>query len=174
MLIALTGTPGTGKTTVAKLLKKMGYRVVHLNIVVKKEKLYKGFDEKRKSYIVDLKKVGKYIKKLKNESVVILDSHISHLLDVDYVIVLRCDPSVLEKRLKKRRWKKEKIRENVEAELVEVIPFEVEERFGDRFVEIDTTRKKPETVAKEIKKILKGLEKDGKNKNSEKRKRVRA
>ncbi len=161
MLIALTGTPGTGKSTVARLLRKKGYKVISLNRIIVRKKMVKGYDEKRKSWIVDMKKLEKYVEILKKkypEKTIILDSHISHLLPVDFAIVLRCSPDELEKRLKKRHWRKEKIRENVEAEMVEVIAVEAEEMLGkERAVEIDTTSKTPEEVCKEIIEVLSKL-----------------
>ncbi len=164
MFVALTGTPGTGKTTVGKCLKKKGFEVVFLNSIVKRNKLYKGFDKKRGSYIVDLKKVERYLKKKygNTEKIVILDSHISHLLDsiVDFVIVLRCEPEELEKRLKKRKWKKEKIRENVEAEMVDVIVVEVEDLYGKNFVEINTSKKDLDEVCKKVERVLKDVTKN--------------
>ncbi len=158
MLIALTGTPGTGKSSVARFLRKKGYRVISLNRIIVREKMVKSCDEKRKSWIVDMKRLEKYVENLKKkypEKTIILDSHISHLLPVDFVIVLHCSPDELEKRLKKKRWRKEKIRENVEAEMIEVIAVEAEEMLGkERVVEIDTTSKTPEEVCKEIIEVL--------------------
>lgn len=161
MLIALTGTPGVGKSTVARILRKKGYKVVALNRVIVKRKLVKGFDEKRKSWIVNLKKVERYLKELANKNknkIIVIDSHISHLLNVDFAIVLRCSPKELEKRLKKKRWPEQKIRENVEAEMIDIIAVETEERLGkENMIEIDTTRKKPEEVAKKVEIILKNI-----------------
>ncbi len=155
MIIALTGTPGTGKTTVAKILRKRGFKVIDLNRIILREKLYSGYDERRKCYIVDMKKLERYISKYTRENIVFLDSHVSHLLNVDLVIVLRCSPKELEKRLRKKKWRSEKIRENIEAEIVEIITIEAEEKYGrERVIEIDTTGKSPEKVVEEIIKII--------------------
>ncbi|MHC1575865.1 MAG: AAA family ATPase, partial [Methanosarcinaceae archaeon] len=41
MLIGLTGTPGTGKTSVSRRLgAESGCRVIHLNDLIKEEHLY--------------------------------------------------------------------------------------------------------------------------------------
>ncbi len=48
----------------------------------------------------------------------IIDGHLSHLLPVDAVIVLRCHPDVLRKRLAERGYPPEKIQANVEIELL--------------------------------------------------------
>ena len=156
MIIALTGTPGTGKSTVAKLLRKKGYKVISLNRVIVSRKLVTGFDEKRKSWIADFEKIEKYLDRMrKKHTLLILDSHISHLLNVDFAIVLRCSPEELEKRLKKKRWSKEKIRENIEAEMIDLIAVEAEEKLGkERVYEIDTTKKSPEEAVKKMEKVL--------------------
>ena len=45
-MIALTGTPGTGKSSIAKkLAKKLGYELIDLNDVIKKKKLYEKYDK---------------------------------------------------------------------------------------------------------------------------------
>ena len=53
----------------------------------------------------------------------IIEGHIAHDFGVDEkvntVIVLRTRPSVLRKRLNKRRWSDSKIQENVEAEALD-------------------------------------------------------
>lgn len=91
----------------------------------------------------------------KKHTLLILDSHISHLLNVDFAIVLRCSPEELEKRLKKKRWSKEKIRENIEAEMIDLIAVEAEEKLGkERVYEIDTTKKSPEEAVKKMEKVL--------------------
>jgi len=50
MLIGLTGTPGTGKTSVSKLLEtRRGWKVIYLNDLIKEEHLYSEVDEERDS-----------------------------------------------------------------------------------------------------------------------------
>jgi len=68
-----------------------------------------------------------------------IEGHLSHRVDLDYCIVLRTRPEVLEKRLKKRGYSEEKIRENVEAEAMDVILSEAYQR--TKVYEIDTTEK---------------------------------
>jgi adenylate kinase len=56
MIIAITGTPGTGKTTVASILKKKGFIVVDLKQVAFDNDFIIGIDKERNSSIVDVKK----------------------------------------------------------------------------------------------------------------------
>lgn len=122
MIIIVTGTPGTGKTTYSKKLaiqKKLRY--VDVKKLIEKEKLYSGFDKKRYAYIVDEKKLSKFLVKIiKKENNLVIDSHLSHYISpkhVDICIVTKCDLKTLEKRLKKRKYSKAKIRENLDAEI---------------------------------------------------------
>jgi adenylate kinase len=141
MLVGVTGTPGTGKTSVCKLIQE--YKVIYLNSIVKNQKLISGRDKKRDTTIVDLEGLKKMISKfLKNsqDSVTIMESHYSHLLNPDMAIVLRTNPKELAQRLKKKGYSREKIMENVEAELVDVILVEALESCKEVF-EIDTTAK---------------------------------
>lgn len=160
-VIALTGTPGTGKSSAAKILKKKGFAVVDLNSEIRRRKLYSEYDRKRKTYVADFEKIEKFLKaELKKEKyqnkITLIDSHLSHLLPsilINAVIVLRCSPEVLEKRLKKRGWGKEKIRENAEAEIIGLIEYEARKKHRKVFV-FDTTRLNPERVAGKIKRQM--------------------
>ncbi len=153
MRIAITGTPGTGKSVLSKkLAKRLGYKLIELNKIIKKEKVYDSYDKKRKCYVVDVKKANKYVKKIKDKNVII-DSHLSHFLDkMDLVIVLRCKPSTLEKRLKKKRWSKSKIEENVESEMISLISWEARQKYKKVF-DVDTGKK---TSLKAMESIIKG------------------
>jgi adenylate kinase len=157
LIIALTGTPGTGKSSVAKLLRKK-FRVIDLNRLIVRKKFFKAYDKKRKCWVADLKKVEKYLKeRLKESEDVIIESHLAHLLSprlIDIVIVLRCKPEELEKRLKRKKWNSEKIRENVEAEMIDLIAIEAE-KLHEKVFEIDTTSSSLKKIAKEIEKIIK-------------------
>src|SRR4030067_787849 len=151
MRIAITGTPGVGKTIVAKRLAfRLKYELVRLNDVIKRKKLYDSYDKKFDTYVVDVKKLES-IRLPKNA---IIDSHLSHFLKSDVVIVLRCEPKELEKRLKKKNWKREKVTENVEAELIGVISYEARKMHKNVF-EIDTTSKSIDKIVAEIESFLK-------------------
>lgn len=99
MIIALTGTPGTGKTSISKVLQEKGFEVVDLNRIACEKDFLIGTDKKRDSKIVDIDKINRYIEKnYIGKDVVIVEGHISHLLKiVDKVIILRCHPKQLEK-----------------------------------------------------------------------------
>jgi adenylate kinase len=75
---------------------------------------------------------------------------------MDKVIILRCHPRVLRKRLEKKKWRKQKIQENVEAETLDVILSETAQRYHtENIFEIDTTYKSVEEVAAIIGTIVK-------------------
>jgi broad-specificity NMP kinase/uncharacterized protein (UPF0218 family) len=155
MIIAISGTPATGKTSVAKALaKRMKWPAYSLNEIAKQKNLYKGYDKKRKADIVDIKKlrieVSKLAKKHKN---FIIESHYAHEMPNDLVIILRTNPNELYKRMKEKKWWKEKIEENIEAEIMEVCKQEALE--GNVVYEIDTTNKKPYETAEEIENFIK-------------------
>ncbi|MCD6477047.1 MAG: adenylate kinase family protein [Candidatus Aenigmarchaeota archaeon] len=150
-IIAITGTPGTGKSSIAKdLAKKLNYKLIDLNDIIIKQKLYSGYDRKMRSYVVDINK----IKNLKFENNVIIEGHLSHFLKVDKVIVLRCKPEELEKRLKRRKYSKEKIKQNVESELIGIITWEAR-KYNKVVYDIDTAKKTKRQVLNTIIKYLK-------------------
>ncbi|MCK5636466.1 MAG: dephospho-CoA kinase, partial [Thermoplasmatales archaeon] len=49
MIIAITGTPGTGKTSISEVLQKNKFEVVDLNKVACEKDFLIGKDEKRDS-----------------------------------------------------------------------------------------------------------------------------
>jgi adenylate kinase len=119
--LALSGTPGTGKTTVASLFEKNGYDIISLESLAKEHNCLGEIDRLDNSRPIDIEKLCRELKKSwsKNpENTLIIDGHLSHKLPCDYTIILRCQPDVLQKRLESREYTKEKIRGNVEWELI--------------------------------------------------------
>ncbi|MBC7084808.1 MAG: adenylate kinase family protein [Methanomethylovorans sp.] len=155
MLVGITGTPGTGKTSVTTLLeKKTEYQVIHLNELIKDEKLYSEVDTERDCVIADMNLVEKKVMEKVDMStdVTILESHLSHHI-ADIVIVLRTSPYKLSERLHKREYSENKIQENLEAEALDIILFESVE-WCEKVFEIDTTNQTIEETVADIEEIL--------------------
>ncbi|MGM0510036.1 MAG: adenylate kinase family protein [Thermoplasmatota archaeon] len=154
MVTALTGTPGTGKTTIAKHLREDGYDVLGINDFIEKNGLKREEDEFRDTFNVDIEELKEFYQK-KAPSHEIVEGHLSHHLDVDKIIVLRCAPKELRERMKSKDWRDRKKKENIEAEVLDIILVEAMDLLDEVF-EIDTTNKKPEEIKKAVIDILKG------------------
>src|SRR3989338_6494842 len=133
--LIVSGTPGTGKTTLSKrLAKKLSYLYFDVNAFIAKNNIYEGYDRKRKTKVVDIAKLNKaltkeinslmkkpinekinkkiLIKKSKKIKGIVIDSHLSHYLpkrNVDLCIITKCDIKELNKRLNRKKFNKSKI-----------------------------------------------------------------
>ena len=154
MLVAISGTPGTGKTAVCEKLRKDGYKVVDLNKLAYDSNSVIGVDPQRDVDIVDTDALKLKVREFEND-LVFLDGHFSHLMDVDVAIILRCNPEELRKRLEKKQWKESKIRENVEAEAVDAITVESTDSNAET-LEIDTTNTSADQTAEAVIRIVQG------------------
>ncbi|HMK53384.1 MAG TPA: AAA family ATPase [Methanobacteriaceae archaeon] len=157
MILLLTGTPGTGKTTVSKLLAlKLGAKLVAVNELVEEKKLYSGQDPEREYKIADIPalthQMGLIMEEYGlNETWLIFEGHLSHYYSpADLVVVLRASPQTLTQRLNKREWKSSKVSENVEAEALDICAWESLDIHGKKAQEIDTTSIMPEDVVEVI------------------------
>ena len=155
MIIAISGTPCTGKTEISELLsKKLKYKLISINELAEELNAFVGYDKERESRILDMDRLKKEIKKLKGN--IILEGHTSHLFPADIVIVLRCNPEILKKRLEKKYPSNpSKVQENLEAEILGVITSEVVMN-NKKVYEVDTSEKSVEKNVNDILKILKG------------------
>ena len=162
MRIAVTGTPGTGKTTATELLEARladsttdgegeptpDLEIIHLNQVLEDEALYTEVDADRESKIADLEALAAW---LDGRDDVVIESHLAHHFDADRVVVLRCHPETLERRLRERGETDAKAAENAESEALDVILSEAVEEHGlESVYEIDTTDRDPDAVADEL------------------------
>ncbi len=149
--IIVSGTPGTGKTKIAKKLsEKLKYKYVDVKKLTKENNLSDGYDTEKKCEIIDVKKLSRFLVNFikKSKQNLIIDSHLAHNLPrkyVDVCIITRCELKELEKRLKKRGYSREKTRENLDSEIFEICINESSEK-GHSVIILDTTGKTPSKV----------------------------
>lgn len=153
VLIALTGTPGTGKSAVGEVLEARGYTVLDLDALARERGAIVGRSEVDGAEEVDLERLSEGIHL--GAKVAFLRGHFAHLLDANVAIVLRCRPAVLRRRLEDRGWPPGKVRENVEAEALDVVTQEAVARLAWVW-EVDTSDVRPEEAAAQVLAILQG------------------
>lgn len=151
MMCGITGTPGTGKSRVGEELSHRGHKVIHLTDTV--GPYVSGNDEERDARIIDVDRWAAEFVPVDG----FVEGHIAHLLPCDRIVVLRCRPDELKKRLARRKYREEKIRENADAEAMDVCLIEsVEEYDPSRILEIDTTDHDVPYCADQIERFVKG------------------
>ena len=164
-IIVVSGTPGTGKTLLAKkLAEKLGACYVNLSRLVIEKKLYVEYDTGRNTFVVDEERVREYLRGLAEECrLIVVDSHYGEISPrelVDKIIVLRLDPVELERRLRERGWGENKVKENIQAEILGVSTINaLEEQGEEKVFEINVTGRSLEEVLNEALNIVEGRRK---------------
>ena len=162
-VILITGTPCTGKTTVAKqLTTKLNAHYINLTEYAKTNDLTLGEDKKRQTTIINEKTMQQKLTQTINEShntTIIIDGHYAptvtpkHL--TTHIIVLRRNPIELRKQMEKRGYQNTKLWENLEAEILDVCLIEaLQTQQEQKTCELDTTNKTPEQTTNEILAII--------------------
>ena len=164
--LLVTGTPGTGKSVLAKKLSLLlDYTYFDVNSYAKKTHIYSSYDRKRRTYVVDASKLAMHLIKVRQEALktgykgIIFDSHMSHFLPSKYAdlcLVTRCSLKALEKRLRGKGYNKAKVRENIDAEIFDTCLIEARE-MGHKIVVFDTTAPKShavEALARKVRKLV--------------------
>ena len=160
----IAGVPGVGKSTVAgAVAERLGYSVIGVSELAAGEGALLGRDVERETDIVDLPKLKEKIAEAisATEGPIIVEGHYAYDVVpsdlVSHALVLRRAPWVLKKELRERGYSEGKIRENVEAELLDVPLAEAIEALGpDLVCEADTTGRTPEETVDEVLGILEG------------------
>ncbi|MEW6603375.1 MAG: AAA family ATPase [Thermoproteota archaeon] len=159
MKLVITGNPGVGKHTSAKIIaEKTGAEVIDINRVAIDndaiaEKTEFGFE-------IDVKKLGRQLARMlkgKKDQIVVghLAPYVLKRADISMVAVLRRSPYELEKTLQKRGYDHYKVKENLASEILGVSLYDSVKTFGKRkVVEFDTTDKTPEQTTDEIMRAL--------------------
>ena len=114
--LAITGTPGTGKTALSTALEGL-FEVIELAKIAEELDLLGEVDDDD-SRPLDVEELVKKLDWQKPQSSIIIEGHLSHLLPVDAIIVMRCHPEVVDARLSARSYSVQKIQDNVEVEML--------------------------------------------------------
>ena len=135
-IIAITGTPGVGKTTISeRLARTLGNaELIRANDVVKERKLYSS-RSKDGAMIVKMGELEAEINRRAASSksdYVIIEGHL--LCDISIMhavaVVMREHPAILLKRLKKRKYGRQKIEDNIVSEAIDYCGVNASRNYG--------------------------------------------
>ncbi|MDR0767315.1 MAG: adenylate kinase family protein [Methanosarcinales archaeon] len=181
LTIALTGTPGTGKTELSRKLESEGYRILHVTEFIKKHNIPSERDDERDCDVVDMdaleNAVFEYHQQVRNEfnlkyhtdgltlqdlhkspeylPVLLVESHLAHYL-CDLSVVLRTHPYTLKDRLNERGYSDKKVMENVLAESIDVVLCDCFD-YCRRVYEIETTNLTVDETADCLRELIHAL-----------------
>ena len=157
-MIGITGSPGTGKKTIARdLSENMNVDVFDINKFI----IENNFAEYEEGQLIvnNLKDVRE---RIDNEFIGKEFIIIGHLLPevipeetLRKVIVLRCEPDILIDRYKERDYDELKIKDNLVSELIGTIQYNTVMKYGnDKTFEIDVSNKNVSNIVDEITMII--------------------
>ncbi|MCP9261241.1 AK6 [Dirofilaria immitis] len=158
--LLVTGTPGTGKTTLSETLaEKLGFDYINCSKEIIDNNLYSEYDEELDSHILNEDKLLDHIEyemtfaeiirspkhfflqqqdRMNSENGgCIVDYHGSDFFPerwFDFVFVLRCNNTLLYDRLSARGYSDKKIQENIECEIFGSLLEEAEESYDEKII----------------------------------------
>jgi len=161
--VGITGTPGTGKKTLAPLIaSRMGLPCISLYDQAVSSRLIKKDDDDAE---VDTSALRRFLARHVSGPALIHGHLLPYVLggrDVRKVAVLRCEPKALKQRLLKRGYQPKKVVGNVEAELIGVLSADSFTAFGSKkTAEFDTTASEQTAAVKAISEFLQGSREPG-------------
>ncbi|WEW56290.1 factor activating pos9 [Emydomyces testavorans] len=137
--IIITGTPGVGKTVhCEQLALETGLKHLSINKVAKERGCRDGYDDRLKTWIVNEDKLLDEIEDEVIQGGYLIDWHACDLFPkswIDLVVVLRCpSTTILYDRLSARGYAEEKLQENLDAEIFEVLLDEAKQSYDEEIV----------------------------------------
>lgn len=148
MRIALTGTPGVGKTSIAEAARRRGIHVVDVKAWAESEDCVVAFDDEDDALVIDTVELAHLVPD-DDGKMTLYDGHLSHLLGLDLVWVVRADPGLVRARLQARGYAASKVAENVEAEALDIILQESLDA-TKRVIQRDGSKRTPDEMLSEF------------------------
>ena len=129
--VLVTGTPGVGKSAFCtRLCELTGFTHLNVGELVREKRLHEGWDEVFEAWEVDDERLCDELEQLLSAGGCVVDYHSTSTFPLRWfplVVVLRASTHTLHERLTQRRYSPHKLRENVEAEILQVCLDEVRE-----------------------------------------------
>ena len=144
--ILVTGTPGVGKTSLCSLLESQlaeehgldGFKYVKLAELINTNKLYKTWNEEFNVPEFDVDMVCDELEPLMSQQGgIILEFHSCDFFPerwFDLIVLLRCNNTQLFDRLQERGYNQNKIDENIDCEIMDVLHDEVYESYKEEII----------------------------------------
>ncbi|XP_046549868.1 adenylate kinase isoenzyme 6-like [Haliotis rubra] len=158
--ILITGTPGTGKTTLgSEVSQRVGFNYINVGDVAKQHDLYDGWDDKYQCPVLDEDRVCTMF----SFSIFVMFQPFSYIIDViltgtlDIVFVLRTNNNELYERLEKRGYSGKKLEENIQCEIFQTILDEAREAYKPQIVH-ELPSNTPDEMEDNLDKILAWIE----------------
>ncbi|MHB8601097.1 MAG: adenylate kinase family protein [Nitrosotalea sp.] len=154
----ITGNPGTGKHTIAKLIsEKLDLEVIDISKVA----IDQGLVKRNNGILdVDVSKLKKIIdKKTSDDSILVghLAPYVISSKNVEVSVVLRKSPYKLQSIYKKRKYVRKKSLENLGSEILGITYYDAVHQFGQKKTfQIDTSDKSISATAKKVESVFKG------------------
>ena len=155
--LLITGSPGTGKTTISKAVaKELKCMAINEKEFAFANKIGKWNTEENELEIGPKELEKALNKELSKHDRIVVEGHIlcETKLDVDYAIVLRIDPELLEMRLERRNYNPEKMMDNVFCEGIDYCRKHLAKKYPKkRIIEVQSQKTIKETKALIIKEL---------------------
>lgn len=157
MRIVITGSPGTGKSTIAKMLcERLKIQLIDIKKLVEEKGLCEGPECE-----VDVLELAKEMEFLEDEDDFIVEGHLACEMELpaEFVIVLRTNPEVLKARLREREYPEKKLNENLMAEMLDYCTQRADAMYSRKPMELDTSERSPDECVSMIEDAVKNNKK---------------